>query len=188
MGVVGVGHNGTDANGILQKLFVQERGANDLTGSVTLDSDDFPQKFTIQPVVDPRSNIEVIGDDDPEVDGDWPLFAAAVNASSAEVYGTRQLIVRESEAKNLSEIGIIALAISEQRNYDLWETRIEMTNWALEPGDKILVYLPNLGIDDRVGGGLAWVLQEVEESVRRGRAKRFGMFRETVAAASTRVS
>ena len=93
-----VGHNGTDANGIQKKLFVQPRGHNDLTVSVTITENDIGPRFDIQPTIDPRNYITVVGDDDPEVSSGSPVNVAAEDANSQSAYGIRDLVTKESEA------------------------------------------------------------------------------------------
>ena len=182
-----VGHDGADANGIQKKLYVQPRGHNDRTGSVTVTEDDIGFDYQIQPTVDPRSDVLVVGDDDPEVDGNWPLYVTTFDAGSRSAYGTRLLVARESEAGSTSELNNIARSMLEQRKFDLWQGRFKIENWTLEPGDKVSMYLPTIGVNNGTSG-VPWILMEVEEQVNRGVAQRWGTFVEHNYAAFIRVT
>ena len=182
-----VGHNGTDANGIQKKLFVQPRGHNDLTVSVTITENDIGPRFDIQPTVDPRNYITVVGDDDPEVSSGSPVNVAAEDANSQSAYGIRDLVTKESEAADHEALRNVGVAILEQRKFDLWQGRFKIENWTLEPGDKVAMYLPTIGVNNG-NSGVPWILMEVEEQVNRGTAQRWGTFVEHNDAAFIRVT
>lgn len=122
----------------------------------------------------------------PEVDGNWPLYVTTFDTSSRSAYGTRLLVVRESEAGSTSELNNIARSMLEQRKFDLLQGRFNIENWTLEPGDKVSMYLPTIGVNNGASG-VPWVLMEVEEQVNRGVTQRWGTFVEHVDAASIRV-
>ena len=182
-----VGHNGTDANGIKKKLFVQPRGHNDLTGSVTITENDIGPRFDIQPTVDPRNHITVVGDDDPETDSNWPLSSIAQDTNSQSAYGRRDMVTKESEVGDTDALNNVATSILEQRKFDLWQGRFKIDNWTLEPGDKVAMYLPTIGVNNG-NSGVPWILMEVEEQVNRGVAQRWGTFVEYNDAAFIRVT
>ncbi len=182
-----VGHNGTDDDGIQKKLFVQPRGYNDLTGSVTITESDIGPRFDIQPTVDPRNYITVVGDDNPQVDSNWPLYATAEDSNSQSAYGRRDMVTKESEVGDTEALNNIAVSILEQRKFDLWQGKFKIDNWTLEPGDKVSLYLPTIGVNDG-DGGVPWILMEVEEQMNRGTAQRWGTFVEHKDAAFFRVT
>lgn len=132
-----VGHNGAGASGIQKKLFVQPRGYSDLTGSVTITEDDIGHRFEIQPTVDPRNHITVAGDDDPEVDSNWPLSATAQDANSQAAYGQRDMVTKESEVGDTQALSNVAISLLEQHKFGLWQGRFKIDNWSIEPGDKV---------------------------------------------------
>jgi hypothetical protein len=182
-----VGHNGSNASGILKKLYVQPRGFNDLTGTVTLTESDIGVPFDIEATVDPRNTIWVIGDDDPDTDFNDPLMTSVSDTNSQTAYGTRDLIVKESERGDVGALANIGAGVLERRKFDLWQGRFRINRWDLEPGDKVLMHLPTIGVEN-AGVGVPWVLEQVEERVNRGVARRFGTFVEHVDAAFFRVT
>ena len=182
-----VGHNGTDANGIQKKLFVQPRGHNDLTVSVTITENDIGPRFDIQPTVDPRNHITVAGDDDPEASSSYPVSGIAEDSPSQAAYGRRDLVTKESEAADQEALRNVGVALLEQRKFDLWQGRFKIENWTLEPGDKVAMYLPTIGVNNG-NSGVPWILMEVEEQVNRGTAQRWGTFVEHNDAAFIRVT
>ena len=182
-----VGHEGADANGIRKKLYVQPRGHNDRTASVTITENDIGPRFDIQPSVDPRNYITVVGDDDPEVSSTRPISVTASDANSQAAYGKRDLVTKESEVGDVGALNNIAASILEQRKFDLWQGRFKIENWSLEPGDKVYMYLPTIGVNNG-NSGVPWILMEVEERVNRGAAQRWGTFVEHNDAAFIRVT
>ena len=75
----------------------------------------------------------------------------------------------------------------EQRKFDLWEGRFRIGNWDIEPGDKVSMYLPTVGVNNG-SAGVPWILMEVEERVDQGAAQRWGTFVEHNDAAYHRVT
>ena len=182
-----VGHDGSDVNGIIKKLFVQPRGHTDLTGSVTITEDDVGVPFRVQPQVDPRNAITVVGDADPTVNPNWPVSVTSTDTTSQTAYRERDLVTKESEVVDQGALGIVGASLLEQRRFDLWQGRFEIYNWTIEPGEKVSVYLPTIGVNNG-SNGVPWVLMEVEEQVSRGSARRWGTFAEHNDAALFRVT
>ena len=182
-----VGHNGVDANGIHKKLFVQPRSHSDRTATVTITEGDIGIPFGVQPSVDPRNRITVVGDDDPSADSSWPVRGVAEDSNSESAYGQRDWVTKESEVVDLVALGNIGVSILEQRKFDLWHGRFRIDNWDVEPGDKVLMYLPTIGVNNGTTG-VPWVLMEVEERVNRGLVQRVGDFVEHNDAAYFRVT
>lgn len=181
-----IGHDGAVAGGLDKRLFVQERGANDLTLSVVLTEDDIHPKFRMKPVVTPMSDIYFVGDDDPLTDEVDPLLAASIDAASNTAYGRRESLTRSQETKNTLDLLVQAQGLGEQRNYDLLETKLRVFDWSLKPSDKILLFLPTVGVNDGAGA-VPWVVDETEDRFHQGRARRWITLKETRAAAVTRV-
>ena len=172
-----VGHDGADASGITKKLYVQPRGHNDRTGSVTITENDVGGRFGIQPTVDPRNHVLVVGDDDPATDADRPVIGTATDTNSRDAYGLRKLVTKESDVADPDALRTVAKALLEQRKFDLWQGRFKIDNWSIEPGDKVSMHLPTVGVNNG-RSGVPWILMEVEESVSRGTAQRWGTFVE----------
>ena len=183
-----VEHAGTtDSAGITKKLVVQPRGNTDLTATVFFTEDDVGHQFTIQPTVDPRNQIIVAGDDDPEADAADPVNVTVQDTNSTNAYGRRTMVTKESEVADAGALRNVGAALLEQRKFDLWEGRFRIANWSVEPGDKVSMYLPTVGVNNGTNA-VPWVLMEVEEQVSRGTAQRLGTFVEHVDAAFHRVS
>ena len=182
-----VGHNGLDANGIHKKLFVQPRGYTDRTATVTITENDIGVPFNVQPSVDPRNRITVVGDDYPTADSSWPVHIVAEDTNSQSAYGVRDLVTKESEVVDLDALRTVGTSLLEQRKFDLWEGRFQIVNWDIEPGDKVSMYLPAVGVNNG-SAGVPWILMEVEERVNQGAAQRWGTFVEHNDAAFIRVT
>ena len=182
-----VGHNGTGANGILKKLFVQPRGHQDRTSDITITENDINIPFDVQPIVDPRNYILVAGDDDPSGSSTWPVRAVVEDANSQAAYGRRELATKESEVADTGALRNIGIALLEQRKFDLMQGRFKVYNWVLEPGDKISLYLPTIGFNNGAAG-VPWVVMEVEEQVNQGKVERWATLMEHNDAAFVRVS
>lgn len=182
-----VAHNGADGNGILKQLYVQPRGSNDLTGSVIIGEGDLSLPFEVEPSVDPRNHIRVVGDDDPDQDQDRPVSVSVDDANSQAAYGLRDLVIKESDVTDTGGLTNAGQGVLERRKFDLWQGRFRIHRWDLQPGDKVLLYLPAIGVNNG-GAGVPWVLEEVEERLEQGVARRWGTFVEHVDAAFFRVS
>ena len=182
-----VGHEGADANGIEKKLYVQPRGYTDRTATVTITENDIGVPFNVQPSVDPRNRITVVGDDDPTADSSWPVHIVAEDTNSQSAYGVRNLVTKESEVVDLDALRTVGTSLLEQRKFDLWEGRFRIVNWDIEPGDKVSMYLPTVGVNNG-SAGVPWILMEVEERVNQGAAQRWGTFVEHNDAAYHRVT
>ena len=122
-----VGHGGANSDGLVKKLFVKPRDYNDRTREVTITGEDIGYRFEIEPSVDPRNFIVVTGDDDPASDQGRPLYFGADDRNSRAAYGTRDLVVRESGAGGLDSLQNAAVAILEQRKFDLWQGRFDIS-------------------------------------------------------------
>ena len=129
----------------------------------------------------------VAGDDDPKANATYPVNVSVEDATSEAAYGERTLVTKESEVADAGALRNVGAAILEQRKFDLWEGRFQIYNWSLEPGDKVSMYLPTIGVNNGQSG-VPWILMEVEERVSRGVAQRMGTFVEHVDAAFHRVS
>ncbi len=182
-----VGHNGANNNGIQKKLFVQPRGHTDRTAAVTITENDIGIPFGIQPKVDPRNRITVVGDDNPSVSANWPVRVTSEDSNSQSAYGVRDLVTKENDVIDLVALGTVGVSILEQRKFDLWEGRFRIVDWVIEPGDKVSIYLPTIGVNNG-DAGVPWVLMEVEELVSQGVAQRYGNFVEHNDAAYFRVT
>ena len=179
-----VGHNGRSAAGIAKKLFVQPRGHTDKT-HITIGENDVGYRFEVQPVVDPRNKIIVVGDED--ISQNWPKFVTVDDTYSQSAYGVRDLVTKESEVGDTAGLRTIGRSVLEKRKFDLWQGRFQIHDWSIEPGDKVNLYLPTIGVNNGPGG-VPWVLMEVEETVQQGKAERFGTFVEHNDAAFFRVT
>ena len=184
-----VSHNGASASGgIAKKLNVQPRGHVDKTGNVTITENDIGHRFRIRPTMDPRNYITVCGDDDPDTASERPVSSIAVDANSQSAYGVRHLVTKEGSVFETGALGNICNSLLEQRRWDYMQGRFRILDWTIEPGDKVNLYLPTAGVDNGSGGGVPWILTEVEESVSQGQADRFGTFIEHSDAAFFRVT
>ena len=185
-------HDGGVTLGLDMKVVCGPRGSNDRTSTIELTEDDVGPKFRLKPAVDPRGSVYTVGADDPANPtpgyDDRPLWVVANKAASNAAYGQRDLIERDPELASLTDLAVNALAIGARRNFATLQGRFRAFNWSLLPGDKILLYLPTIGIDDGVGGGTEWVVVETEDRYHQNRARRWATLRETPGAAETRVS
>ena len=182
-----VGHDGADANGILKKLFVQPRGYTDRTASVFFGENDIGIPFQVQPTVDPRNDITVVGDDNPSVNSNWPVYFTSEDTNSQAAYGIRSMVTKENEVVDAGALRTVGVSLLEQRKFDLWQGRFQIRNWNVEPGTKVSMYLPTIGVNNGANA-VPWVLMEVEERVNRGMAQRWGTFVEHNDAAYYRVT
>ena len=181
-----VGHDGANDDGIRKKLFVQPRGNTDRT-SVTITENDVGHQFQVQPTADPRNEVLVVGDDDPMTNANYPVNVRVSDSNSETAYGRRTLVTKESEVADAGALRNVGASLLEQRKFDLWEGRFSIYDWTLEPGDKVSMYLPTIGVNNGAAA-VPWILMEVEEQVDRGQARRMGTFVEHVDAAFHRVS
>ena len=187
-----VEHDGGVTLGLDMKVVCGPRGSNDRTNTIELTEDDVGPKFRLKPAIDPRGTVYMVGADDPANPTPGfdhrPLWAPAIKAASNTAYGPRDLVERDPELTTLTDIAISALAVGARRNFATLQGRFRAFNWSLLPGDKILLYLPTIGVDDGGGGGTEWVVVETEDRYHQNRARRWVTLRETPAAAQTRVA
>ena len=137
--------------------------------------------------MDPRNHITVVGDDNPAVNANRPITATAEDTNSQTAYGIRDLVTKESEVGDAGALRNVAVSLLEQRKFDLWQGRFKINNWSIEPGDKVSIYLPTIGVNNGTAA-VPWILMEVEEQVNRGVAQRWGTFVEHNDAAFIRVT
>ena len=179
-----VSHNGaSDSGGIAKKLNVQPRGHVNKTVSVTIDENDIGPRFRLRPSVDPRNYITVCGDDDPDTASERPVSRISVDTASQAAYGVRHLVTKEGSVFDGGALVNACNSLLEQRRWDLLQGRFRLPDWSIEPGDKVSITLPTIGIDNA-----PWILLEVEEQVNQGQAERYGTFVEHSDAAFARVT